>query len=97
MSLRRLEKIGALQILAFLYTREGHQANRTEFETNVDAALLRPLYDKCVDCYYYVQRACQGACLAYKRMPSTLLVGGERSAKEHIAAANARAARLELG
>lgn len=38
MSLRRLEKIGALQILAFLYTQEGHQANRTELKSNVDAA-----------------------------------------------------------
>lgn len=38
MSLRRLEKIGALQILDFLYTQEGHQANRTGLKSNVDAA-----------------------------------------------------------
>jgi MoaA/NifB/PqqE/SkfB family radical SAM enzyme len=40
-----------------------------EYEDQVRAALLQPLYDRCVDCYYYAQRACQGACLAYKAQP----------------------------
>ncbi|MGA9350045.1 MAG: radical SAM protein [Anaerolineae bacterium] len=48
-----------------------------EYEDKVSAALLRPLYDKCSDCYYYVQRACQGACLAYKRMPAILFLDEE--------------------
>jgi len=48
-----------------------------EYEDKVGAALLRPLYDKCGDCYYYVQRACQGACLAYKRMSAIPLLDEE--------------------
>jgi hypothetical protein len=38
-----------------------------EYEDKVNGALLEPLYERCGDCYYYAQRACQGACLAYKR------------------------------
>jgi MoaA/NifB/PqqE/SkfB family radical SAM enzyme len=61
-----------------------------EYEGKVKAALLQPLYDKCVDCYYYAQRACQGACLAYKGMPSTLLLGRGGKAKTRASAVSRR-------
>jgi sulfatase maturation enzyme AslB (radical SAM superfamily) len=61
-----------------LLSFQGIEDLADEYEEKVNSALAQPLYDECVDCYYYRLRACQGACLAYKRMPSMLPPNSER-------------------